>query len=249
MTQAGIKAARYHGKLPVREREEIQSRFMGNEYQVVVATKAFGLGIDKSDLRFVIHYTFPDSLESYVQEAGRAGRDGKPARAILLYRLEDRRIQAFFLGGKYPRREESLRVFRTLSALHERHATRAGVVVRALAEQVGLPENRVKVIVALLESTGIVERRRGVRKVRDFATDEEFDAFLGEYEARHADDRERLEAMMRYGRTTRCRVCYLAEYFGEERDGPCGHCDNCRRGATARTVDVEAVLRGERKAV
>src|SRR3712207_6389904 len=92
---------------------------MEGAYAVMVATKAFGLGIDKRDIRFVAHYSIPDSVETYVQEAGRAGRDGQPAQTVLLYRLEDRRVQAYFLGGKHPRREQSVRLYRTVRELDE----------------------------------------------------------------------------------------------------------------------------------
>jgi len=91
LKQAGVSAGLYHGKLSAKERHRTQQAFMDDEYRVVVATKAFGLGIDKSNLRLVVHYSLPDSLETYVQETGRAGRDGRPARAVLFYRLEDRR--------------------------------------------------------------------------------------------------------------------------------------------------------------
>jgi ATP-dependent DNA helicase RecQ len=106
LTEHGISAGRYHGKMPTRQREAAQANFMQGVYKVMIATKAFGLGIDKPDIRFIFHFEFPDSLETYLQEAGRAGRDGKPATALLLYRLEDKRIQSFFLAGRYPRLEE-----------------------------------------------------------------------------------------------------------------------------------------------
>src|SRR3954471_15413411 len=213
---------RYHGQLKAREREETQRRFMEGELRLVIATNAFGLGIDKPDIRLVVHWNFPGSVEAWYQEAGRAGRDGKPARATLLYRLEDKRIQSYFLGGKYPDRDESLAVWKALG-----ESARSP---KAIADATGLGEKRVKVIVAQLIGSGAVERK-GRSLVRVGALDrEELAAFLAEYEQRQVDDRERLEAMMRFAQSALCRRRLLREYFGQERGEDCGHCDNCRSG-------------------
>jgi ATP-dependent DNA helicase RecQ len=228
---AGIEAETYHGKLKTKEREEIQQKFMANEYRAIVATKAFGLGIDKPDIRFVAHYQFPDSLESYYQEAGRAGRDGKAARAMLLYQLEDKRIQSYFLGGKYPKREECRQLLNVVREL----AGRAGgkpMLLAQVTEASGLAAKQAKVLVAWLTGAGILERgSRGLRLVRDFETPEEFDSYLNAYEERHQGDREKLQLMMRYGQTTECRWHVLGDYFDEPLEAECGHCDNCRERA------------------
>jgi ATP-dependent DNA helicase RecQ len=220
-----VNAARYHAKMKTRERESIQQRFMNGEFHVIVATKAFGLGIDKPDIRFIVHFNFPDSLESYYQEIGRAGRDGKLARCPLLYRLEDRRIQGYFLGGKYPRREHSQKVYETVA----NHGESAAMTIADLIAASGLPQRKVKVVVAQLEGSGIVQRRaRRIKCVRRFANPEEMVHFLSEYEQRHVSDRERLDQMMRYAETTFCRTRVLREYFGEPSGEDCEHCDNCR---------------------
>jgi ATP-dependent DNA helicase RecQ len=234
----GITAGRYHGRMKITERRQTQQAFMDDAYRVVVATKAFGLGIDKDNLRFVIHYAFPDSLESYVQEAGRAGRDGRPAHVALLYRLEDRRVQKFFLAGKYPRRDECARLYQAVTA-RAGVGEKTSVPVSSLAHATGINARRVKVIVALLERACILKRQRdGCHPIRRFTDEAELRSYLDEYDLRHRQDEDRLTRMMKYGQTTECRVRFLTRYFSRESAKNCGRCDNCRSGAATRRIDV-----------
>ena len=220
----GFKCAIYHGRLSRKERELAQEAFMSGRVDLVIATKAFGMGIDKPDVRFVIHYQYPDSIESYVQEAGRAGRDGKDSEAVIFYQLEDHRVQAFFLGGKYPSRDQAQSLYECL-----RDGDAKGASLKMLKEATGIPINKVKVILSYLEGAGAVEKKVRYRLKQYLQDYQQLDEFLAAYEERHMSDRERLSQIESFCQSPVCRSQYLRRYFGEQQDaGVCGRCDNCQ---------------------
>lgn len=233
LVRVGHPAVLYHGRLSVQARNQSQQRFMHEEQVVMVATNAFGLGIDKPDVRAVIHYQMPASLEAYYQEAGRAGRDGERARCQLLFDHSDRRIQKFFLANRYPTAEDMAAVWGVLQRLPEgQKLTSLELAARAPT----VARTKLRVALKALQDAGFVSAER----TRYAARPQAFDAPQAEQVAaaykRRADvDHIKLEQLIAYAFSARCRWRNLLDYFGETPEWDrCGICDNCRHPVEVR---------------
>jgi len=231
LREAGLPAGLYHGQLRVAERQAAQQAFMAGEAdggRLMVATNAFGLGIDKSDIRLVLHYQLPSGLDVYYQEAGRAGRDGEPARCKLLYLPADRAVQQFFLNSRYPTVDDGLKLLATLD-------TDPGDEPWTLARlkaRLQRPATKLRVLLNLMRRQRWVDLDAGGRvHVRDGAAAiEGVESLLARYVEKSEQDQQRLEQVVSYAQTGGCRWRMLLEAFEETPSFQrCGTCDNCRR--------------------
>ncbi|MGO8749751.1 MAG: RecQ family ATP-dependent DNA helicase [Thermoguttaceae bacterium] len=329
----------YHAGMLPDQRHAAQERFMAGRAEIVVATNAFGMGIDKRDVRFVIHYNIPGSLEAYYQEAGRAGRDAKPSRCFLLYNASDRFVQEFFIKSAYPSRENVAAVY---EFLREREENPIELTQQEIKEELQLPigNEGVGTCEQLLESAGVLERLvssqnmasvrldsdlptlvdllpkqatvrrkvlRAVEKLvgprrhefvpfhpRELLKETELDQNSLTYAMRELDDLQvftylppfrgrairmlhrdppfqelqidfetlerrkaaefgKLNRVIYFATSSKCRQQEILRYFGDVERGPCGHCDNCRRMGiradgrkeTGTSCDSDASTRGD----
>jgi ATP-dependent DNA helicase RecQ len=228
LLDAGVAAAAYHAGMKAKDRTRIHDEFIGGDLEVVAATSAFGMGIDKPDVRFVLHASIPDSLDSYYQEIGRAGRDEAPANAVLFYRSQDLGLQKF-LTARSLDQDALAEVAETI------HSHDGAIATSELTEQVDQSHKKVANLVNLLQQGETVtadERGRLEYANDDLGPGEAVTQAVGVAEAHQQTDRSRNEMMRGYAETIGCRRQFLLGYFGEKLDQPCGNCDTCDSGAT-----------------
>lgn len=215
---AGRRAAVYHAGLSQKRRDAAHEAFMADEVDTIVATSAFGMGIDKPDVRYVVHADVPESPDTYYQEVGRAGRDGDPATATLVYRAEDLSLGRFFAGG-VPKRKD-------VAAVLAAHAKDPDTV----REATGFGPRKAGRILNLAQLVAETGGPTG-------AGQKVVDAVVERAEAQRKLEHSRVEMMRGYAESDRCRAEFLLAYFGEPSDGLCGICDNCRAGVAEQPAD------------
>jgi len=226
---AGVAARPYHAGLHRHEREETQTAFMEDEIEVVVATIAFGMGVDKPNVRTVVHAEISDSVDSYYQEIGRGGRDAAPASAVLFYRPEDVGLRRFFAGAGQLAVDEALAIAETVEDAD------GPLDARTLHVVTGFSETKVLAALGRLEDVGFVRLLPDgeVTKAEGaLAVDDAAEAAAAAQHSRKEYERTRVEMARGYAERSGCRREYILSYFGEAFEAPCGNCDNCDAGLT-----------------
>jgi ATP-dependent DNA helicase RecQ len=221
----------YHGRLSASQRHEQQDAFMEGRVRVMVATNAFGLGVDKPDIRFVLHHQIPPGLDAYYQESGRAGRDGLPAECTLLFSDSDRSVQQFFLSGRYPQLQDFEAV---LQLLRSRQGPWDEAELDTALDAIERPRRKLDVALNVLRRHDLIDPTAPV----DLAA---LVKIAERYGHKAESDRASLEAMVTYAQSGRCRWQLLLAHFEPSAEHPrCGSCDNCARLARHEAAEAEA---------
>ena len=227
---ADVNAGLYHGRLPAAERQQAQEAFMDGSVRVMVATNAFGLGIDKPDIRSVVHYQMPASLDAYYQEAGRAGRDGAPALCTLLFLRKDRAVQQFFLGGRYPGLDDVEALYSAL--LRSAPDGAVAWTLESLQTALERPRSKLQVALSALRRQRIARQdaKGQIRLLKTTLQADEVQQLVSSYTAWRERDRATLEEMVDYAQSGQCRWQRVLQHFAPDASHPrCSTCDNCRR--------------------
>lgn len=231
LVAAGISSGLYHGRLDADVKNDMQEKYLNNEIRVMVATNAFGMGVDKANIRQVIHYHMPGNLENFYQEAGRAGRDGEDSKATLLYSSRDRRLQEFFIETTFPDIEVIKGIQYFLRAFDDGTPITFTYEEMARIAPDNIKPNQVEAILRILEDQGVIKlhsfdvnESSPTVEVLDARKELNLD-YLRERKKVVIDN---LNIMERFAVTRLCRRDFLLDHFGEKQETKfCGKCDVC----------------------
>ncbi len=235
LAAAGVQASPYHAGMSPGDRARTQRRFITGEVPVLVATNAFGMGIDKPDVRYVVHTHLPGRIEAYYQEAGRAGRDYEPAECTLLYGRRDVALQRRFIDQAHPSDAELRRLWWRLTELQALAGDRPLTYGEA---QESISNDGLATALTAFRASGLIEP--ATLRLRTLDRDADLDASAIEERRRYAESR--LAQMVEYAETSGCRRALILRYFGEETEARCSNCDNCRGNGIPAGPDYPADL-------
>jgi ATP-dependent DNA helicase RecQ len=228
LLRVGENVSLYHGQLGSRERKHNQEMFVQGNQRVMVATNAFGMGIDKQDIRFVVHYQIPSNLETYYQESGRAGKDGAPAYCTLLYFARDKRVQTLLLARRYPSPAEVVALYATLQSLATSMSHFTFAHIRSALRSISIVKLQVALNLLAEGRFVLQDSRFHFHLLKNDVGRKTLIQLAAKYIDKNKHDREALERLVFYAQTGFCRWKVLLEYFGEKTDWEhCGVCDNC----------------------
>ena len=215
---SGQACEAYHAGLPDAERTFVQDRFIGGDLDLVVATNAFGMGVDRGDVRFVVHWSMPSTVEAYYQEAGRAGRDGKPSRAVLFYAPQDRQLREWFIEQQAPEQSDVNKLHRALARWADENGVARGEADE-VSEAAGVHPVLGRVALSILERSGLAQRlddEGAVRVWRVQAWDRSrVSEGLGSTAQHRQHKTAQLQGVVEYAETDRCRRRVVLKHFGD----------------------------------
>jgi ATP-dependent DNA helicase RecQ len=251
---AKISSILYHAGMSDEEREKAQNEFMQGRRDIVVATNAFGMGIDRADIRFVAHFDVPGSVEAYYQEAGRAGRDGEAATCDLFFNHADTRVQEFFIEGSNPPLEVIVQIYEMLRReMDEKHELQ--ISIKEMATRLSFEGNDMMLSSSLhvLDREGYIDRFdipgkrvRGTRLLKPEVRGHQLKLDAAKLREKERRDRAKLKLMVDFAYARKCRQQAILRYFGESDPAPCGNCDVCLETAgpcRAPTADEALIVR------
>ncbi len=230
LQKKGINAIAYHAGLDSEEKKRIQQAFIADDFTVIAATNALGMGIDKPNIRYVLHFDIPGSITAYYQEVGRAGRDGLSARGILLYDIQDRHVQEYFIHSAVPDAEDFDKVLEMGDS----------PTLAVIKQTTGLHPTRVNVVVAELVEQGFFAKERLKGKQVYRKTEKEGKPDLSSYDAQRKVKLRELNHMLQYAKEPHaCRMSFLRKALGDDTAPACGHCDLCRPSNAPQLIQSE----------